>query len=150
MAEIRLTPAELEQVDAVAIELEPTIGEFFSDLRQDLSEEHWQLLMTYTRACVRRALEVGVHLHALVDAQGACAVAYPGRGRQSFVRAGLAAWKDSFAPIPEVWRLCAVFDRVPDGEHRIMGEVGVLEVMAANRMFSSLDDQYSEFFASGS
>ena len=100
------------------------------------------------RSCIRRALEIGTLLHAVVDQQENTGFAYPGTGREPFVRAGLAAWKDSFAPVVDVWRLCPIFERIPGGEQRVMADVAALEVMAANRMFTSLDEQYSEFFAS--
>lgn len=150
MAEIAVSPAERKRIDAVAAELDIAIDDFFSDLRSELAEGEWDLLVRYARSCVRRALEIGVLLHAVVDAQQASGVPYPGRGREPFVRAGLAAWKDSFAPVVDVWKLCSVFQKVEGGEQRILADVGALEVMASNRMFTSLDEQYSEFFASGS
>lgn len=148
MAEIVVTVLERERIESVAIELNVTIDEFFADARSDLQQGEWDLLTCYARSCIRRALEVGVLLHSVVDSQEACGFAYPGRGREPFVRAGLAAWKDSFAPVVDVWRLCTVFDRIEGGEKRVLADVAVLEVMAANRMFTSLDEQYSEFFAS--
>ena len=150
MAEIAVTAAERKRIDAVAAELDDTIEEFFSDLHPSLTTEEWDLLICYARSCVRRALEVGSLLHAVVDAQQSAGVPYPGRGREPFVRAGLAAWKDSFAPVVDVWRLCPIFERIEGGEQRLLADVGALEVMASNRMFTSLDQQYSEFFASGS
>lgn len=149
MAEVVLSCRERERIEAVAVELEGAIDDFFGDLRGDLPRGEWDLLACYARACIRRALEIGALLHAVVDAQQSCGVAYPGRGREPFVRAGLAAWKDSFAPVVDVWRLCPIFERVPGREQRVMADVAALEVMAANRMFTSLDDQYSAFFASG-
>ena len=150
MAQIAVSPAERKRIDAVASELDNTIEEFFSDLQAALADDEWDLLQRYARSCVRRALEVGALLHAVVDAQQASGVPYPGRGREPFVRAGLEAWKDSFAPVVDVWKLCPIFQKVEGGEQRILADVGALEVMASNRMFTSLDDQYSEFFASGS
>jgi hypothetical protein len=38
---------------------------------------------------------------------------------------------------------------VAGGEQRVLADVAALEQMAANRMFTSIDDQYSAFFASG-
>jgi hypothetical protein len=147
MAEIVVSALERERIESIALELNGAIDEFFSDMRPELKNEEWDLLTRYTRSCIRRALEVGVLLHAVVDVQEDCGFAYPGRGREPFVRAGLAAWKDSFAPLVDVWRLCPIFDRVPGGEKRVIADVAALEIMAANRMFSSLDEQYSEFFA---
>src|SRR5688500_9560414 len=150
MAEVVLSIRERRQIDAVARELESTVEDFFADVRGGLQSDEWDLLVAYARACIRRALEIGALLHAVVDAQQACGVAYPGRGREPFVRAGIAAWKDSFAPVVDVWRLCPVFEKVEGGEQRVMADVAALEVMASNRMFTSLDEQYSAFFASGS
>ena len=150
MADVLLTPGTRQRIDAVANEVERYIFEFFADLRGGIAPEDFDLVVEYARACILRALEIGALLHAVVDAQEAGGVAYPGRGREPFVKAGLAAWKDSFAPVVDVWRLCTVFEKVRGGEQRVMADVAALEVMAANRMFSSLDDQYSEFFASGS
>ena len=149
MAEVVLSRDERERIDTVAAELEDTIVDFFDDLRGGLAVDEWDLLTGYARSCIRRALEIGALLHAVVDAQQSCGVPYPGRGREPFVKAGLAAWKDSFAPVVDVWRLCPVFQRVEGGEQRVLADVAALEVMAANRMFTSLDDQYSSFFASG-
>ena len=150
MAEVILARRERQRIDAVARELEGDVDEFFADLRAEIPVDEWELLAAYARACVRRAFEIGALLHAVVDAQQECGVAYPGRGREPFVKAGLAAWKDSFAPVVDVWRLCPVFEKVTGGEKRILADVAALEVMAANRMFTSLDEQYSAFFASGS
>lgn len=148
MAEVVVSALERERIESIAIELNAAIEEFFSDIKPEVKKAEWDLLACYARSCIRRALEVGVLLHAVVDAQESCGFAYPGRGREPFVRAGLAAWKDTFAPVVDVWRLCPVFDRVPGGEKRVLADVAALEIMAANRMFTSLDEQYSEFLAS--
>jgi len=148
VADIILTPIEEARVDHVAGELDADIVEFFADARSELSREQWQTLVRYSRACVRRALEVGILLHGVVDAQSGRAQPYRGRGREAFVRQGLAAWRDSFAPIEEVWRLAPVLEVVPGGEPRVLADVATLEVMAANRMFRSLDDQCASFLAS--
>jgi hypothetical protein len=58
-----------------------------------------------------------------------------------FVRESLAAWRDAFAPVPQIWRLAPVLEIVPGGEERVLADVATLEVMAANRMFRSLDEQ---------
>lgn len=145
---IVFTPCELERIDAIAAELEYTAKDFFADARPALSEEQWLLLNDYTRACVRRALEIGSMLHAIVDASP-CAISYQGRGRAAFVKAGLETWRDCFAPVPEIWKLAALCDKIPGGEQRVMGDVAVLEVMAANRMFSTFEDEFATFFRAG-
>lgn len=141
MPEISLTAAERECVDSVARELDATIVEFFEDARPSLSSEEWDKLVAYARACVRRALEIGTMLHGVVDAQCPNAIPYPGRGREVFLREGLAAWRDAFAPMPRVWELAPVMERVEGGEKRFLADVATLEVMAANRAFGSLDRQ---------
>jgi hypothetical protein len=141
MPEISLTAAERECVDSVACELDATIVEFFEDARPSLSCEEWETLVTYARACVRRALEIGTMLHGVVDSQCPNAIPYPGRGREVFLREGLAAWRDAFAPMPQVWKLAPVMERVEGGEKRFLADVATLEVMAANRAFGSLDRQ---------
>ena len=141
MPEISLTPAERERIDAAAEEMEPLVVEFFEDARPELSSEEWETLLTYARACVRRALEIGTLLHGVVDAQCPNVIPYPGRGREVFLREGLAAWRDAFAPMPQVWKLAPVMERVPGGEKRFLADVATLEVMAANRAFGSLDRQ---------
>jgi hypothetical protein len=135
-----MAPGERSRIERIASELDATIDEFFEDARERLSLEDWGLLHSYGRACVRRALEIGSLLHGVVDAQRS-KVSYPGRGREVFVREALAAWRDCFAPIAEVWKLAAIFENVPGGERRVLAEVSTLEVMAANRMFDSLDEQ---------
>lgn len=139
MPQISLTAAERECVDSVAHELDATIVEFFEDARPSLSGEEWDTLVTYARACVRRALEIGTMLHAVVDSQCPNAIPYPGRGREVFLREGLAAWRDAFAPMPRVWELAPVTERIEGGEKRFLADVATLEVMAANRAFGSLD-----------
>ena len=136
-----MTRAERERIDAAAAEVDGAIGEFFEDARPALSCEEWETLLAYARACVRRALEIGTMLHGVVDSQCPNAIPYPGRGREVFLREGLAAWRDSFAPLPQVWRLAPVMERVPGGEKRFLADVATLEVMAANRAFGSLDLQ---------
>jgi hypothetical protein len=148
VADIILTPIEEARIENVADELDAVIEEFFADARSELSREQWEVLVGYSGACVRRALEVGTLLHCVVDAQFKRAKPYRGRGREAFVRQGLAAWRDSFAPIEEVWRLAPVLEAVPGGEARVLADVATLEVMAANRMFRSLDDQCASFLAS--
>jgi hypothetical protein len=141
MPELKLSPGERAQMGRVANELDITIREFFADARDLLTEEQWDLLVGYAGACITRALEVGGLLHAVVDAQCSRAVEYRGRGREVFVRESLAAWRDAFAPVPQIWRLAPVLEIVPGGEERVLADVATLEVMAANRMFRSLDEQ---------
>ena len=141
MPEISLTPAERERIDAAAAELEGIIVEFFEDARPEMSDAEWDTLLTYARACVGRALEIGTMLHGVVDSQCPNAIPYPGRGREVFLREGLAAWRDAFAPMSQVWKLAPVMERVPGGEKRFLADVATLEVMAANRAFGSLDRQ---------
>ena len=146
MAELALSATERTKVEAVASDLDLAIDEFLFDARERISCDQWELLLSYARACVRRVLEVGVLLHGVVDAQ-CTRIEYPGRGREVFVRDALAAWRDSFAPIPEVWKLAPILAAVPGGEQRVMAEIATLEVMAVNRMFDTLDAESSAFFA---
>ena len=101
--------------------------------------------MEYAGACVRRALEVGSLLHAVVKETDP-PTPYPGRGRSAFVKAALEHWRDCFAPIPDVWRLAGLCQKVPGGEQRVKAEITVLEVMAADRMFGAFDEEYAAFF----
>lgn len=141
MPEISVTAAERERIDAAAAEVDGSILEFFEDARPALSCEEWETLLTFARACVRRAVEIGTMLHGVVDSQCPNAIPYPGRGREVFLRDALAAWRDAFAPMAQAWRLVPVMDRVPGGEKRFLADVATLEVMAANRAFGSLDRQ---------
>ena len=141
MPDISLTSAERERIDGAAAEVDASILEFFDDARPSLSSEEWETLLTYVRACVRRAVEIGTMLHGVVDSQCPNAIPYPGRGREVFLREGLAAWRDAFAPMSQVWKLAPVMERVPGGEKRFLADVATLEVMAANRAFGSLDRQ---------
>ena len=141
MPEISLTPAERRRIDAAAAELDEIIDEFFEDARPSLSCEEWETLTSFARACVRRAVEIGTMLHGVVDSQCPNAIPYPGRGREVFLREGLAAWRDAFAPMPQVWKLAPVTEKVSGGEKRVLADVATLEVMAANRAFGSLDRQ---------
>lgn len=141
MTEVAFSAAERAQIEQIAGELEASLEEFFGDARGVLSREQWDVLAGYARACVKRALEVGALLHGVVDAQRGC-LPYKGRGREVFVRDGLAAWKDSFTPVQDVWQLASVFAVVPGGEQRVLADVATLEVMAANRMFAPLDEQW--------
>jgi hypothetical protein len=143
MPDIVLSPAERERIDAAAADVEDAIVEFFEDARPALSCTEWGVLVTYARACVRRALEIGTLLHGVVDSQCPNAIPYPGRGRDVFLREGLAAWRDAFAPIARMWELAPVVERVPGGEKRVLADVATLEVMAANRVFGSLDEKYA-------
>lgn len=140
MAEFIFTSTERKRIDTVAFEFVEIIDEFFGDVRYSLTDDEWCLLTDYASARVRRTLEVGPLLHALVD-RLPDALPYPGRGRETFVRAALAAWRDSFAPIREAWKLMSIFEKIEGGERRVLADVATLEVMAANRMFASLDDQ---------
>lgn len=145
MAHCSFTSDERRRIDEVAQELDDTIVDFFSDARSVLSHQEWGLFRCYAASCVRRALEVGAMLRAVAEA--GVGEPYPGRGRETFVRNALAAWRDSFAPVPDVWRLAPIFEKMPGGEGRALADVTALEVMATNRMFTSLDDQFQTFFA---
>lgn len=145
MGRFVFTQAERERHEELAAELEESIEDFFADARVVLTDPEWELLLCYVRACLNRALEVGAMLHAVAKTSGR-RTAYPGRGREAFVRAGLAAWKDSFAPIPHVWRVASLFDRIPGGEQRVLADVDALEVIAGGRMFVSLDEEFAAFF----
>lgn len=149
MTHVAFSAAERAQIEQIAAELETCFEEFFGDARRVLSREQWDALTGYARACVRRALEVGALLHGVVDAQRGC-IPYKGRGRDVFVREGLAAWKDSFTPVQDVWQLAPVFAVVPGGEQRVLADVATLEVMAANRMFAPLEEQWSALSDPGS
>ena len=149
MPEISLTPLERERIEAAASEVDDAIVEFFADARPNLEADEWDLLLEYARACIRRALEIGALLHGVVDSQCPNAIPYPGRGREVFLRESLAAWRDSFAPMSQVWKLAPVMDRVPGGEKRLLADVATLEVMAANRVFGSLDQQCAALLARG-
>jgi len=148
MADCRFSPSDIERIESISHELDGSIEEFFADARLTLSLDEWDLLKTYAGACIRRALDVGALLHAVVDQRRGTTFPYSGRGRETFVRAGLAAWKDAFAPIGDIWRLGPLFDKIEGGECRVLADVAALEVMAANRMFNPLDDQYAAFFSS--
>jgi hypothetical protein len=141
MVSLALSRSDEERLAAIAGELEYSINEFFGEFRDLLTDDQWALLRCYAGACIRRALDVGALLHAVVDAQQHRVIPYAGRGRETFVRDALLAWKDSFAPMRDVWRLGPVFERIPNGEKRILADVAVLEVMAANRAFATLDEQ---------
>ena len=145
MGRFVFTQAELERRAAIAAELEDSIEEFFVDARLVLTDAEWELLTHYVRACLDRALEIGAMLHAMASTSGKSA-AYPGRGRDAFVRAGLEAWKDCFAPIPHVWRVASLFGRIPGGERRVLADVDALEVIAGGRMLITLDEEYAAFF----
>ncbi|MDQ3952413.1 MAG: hypothetical protein M3279_05545 [Actinomycetota bacterium] len=149
MPEISLTQAERDAIDTAAAEVDGIIVEFFEDARPALSGAEWETLLTYARACVRRAVEIGTLLHGVVDSQCPNAIPYPGRGRDVFLREGLAAWRDSFAPMAQVWTLAPVMERVAGGEKRFLADVATLEVMAANRAFGSLDQQCQALLAKG-
>lgn len=149
MAKVVFTLAERTRIDQIATELEGCLEEFFADAHALLAREQWEVLSCYVRACVRRSLELGALLNGLVDAQPAC-IEYKGRGRDVFVRQGLAAWKDAFAPVRDVWQLSSIFAVLPGGEQRALADVATLEVMAANRMFAPLDEQLSALCDPGS
>lgn len=148
MARFELSAPEKRRIEAIARELESCIVDFFADARESLSDEEWELLVGYARGCVRRTLEVGLVLHAGAESIEGCHTAYPGRGRDSFVQAALELWRDCYSPVPEIWRLAPVMHSVTGGEQRVRNDISVLEVMASNRMFRSLDDEYSSFFES--
>lgn len=140
MAECVFTPHERDRIDAIAFDLSGLTREFFSDARGVLSEAEWALLDEYARSCIRRALEVAPLLHAVVDKQTG-AIPYAERGRHTFVRLALDAWRASFAPVPEPWRVAVVFEKVEGGEARVMADISALEVIAADRALASLDER---------
>jgi hypothetical protein len=147
MARCMFTSGERKRIDSIASELDETIDEFFADARRHLPAAEWDFLKGYARACISRALEVGTLLRAVAESRPTVTIPYPGRGCETFVRDALAAWRDSFAPVPDVWRLAPIFEKIDGGESRVLADVAALEVMAANRMFISLDEQYQAFFA---
>lgn len=148
MAEVVLTDDERNRIAGILQELGGTIDDFFVEARSALTCDEWTVLVEYATARLRRVLEIGTALHAVVDANEHWAPPYAGRGRESFVRAALAAWRDSFTAIQDPWRLAFLFDKVPGGERSLLADVATLETMAANRLFSSLDDQCERMLAS--
>ena len=147
MARCMFTSDERKRIDSIASELDQTFEEFFDDARGLLPAVEWDFLKNYARSCISRALEVGTMLRAVAESRPTVTIPYPGRGAETFVRDALAAWRDAFAPIPDVWRLAPIFEKIEGGESRVLADVAALEVMAANRMFISLDEQYQAFFA---
>lgn len=87
-------------------------------------------------------------LHAVVDQAASATEPYAGRGRSAFVRMALEQWRDCFSPLPEIWELATLCEKIPGGEQRLKAEIAVLEVMAANRMFGAFDEEYESFFRS--
>jgi hypothetical protein len=146
VAEIVTHEAERRLIAEILRELGDVADGFFADARAVLSDDEWALLIEYATASARRVLEVGTSLHAVAAAHEETAGRYPGRGRTTFVRAGLRAWRDSYAPIRDVWRIAPVAERVPGGERRVLAEVETLEEMAANRLFNSLDEESRRLF----
>lgn len=145
-----LNPSDVDRIEAAALELRSTIDDFFCDARCGMSLEQWEQLTNYASACVRRVLEVGSLLHSIADAREKSAIPYAGRGRRTFVRGALDAWKDSYAPVAEPWKLALLFEHIPGGEKRVFADIAALEVMAANRLSASLDDEYERLFATES
>lgn len=145
MCGIVLSCEDRQRIALIERELELTLETFMADERGALSEQQWALLKAYAAGCVRQVLEVGTTLHRLAGEHD-CGFAHTGRGAESFVRAGLAAWRESFAPIAEVWRVAELFDKIEGGERRLLAEVATLEAMAANRMFRSWDEAAAKLF----
>ncbi len=145
MCGIVLSCEDNERISLIESELELTLETFMADSRERLSDEQWALLKSYAAGCIRQVLEVGTTLHRLASQHDA-GFAHTGRGTESFVRAGLAAWRDSFAPIVEVWRVAELFDRIEGGERRLLADIATLEAMAANRMFRSWDEAAAKLF----
>lgn len=149
MADLRIAPDERRRIDDILDELAVVAADFFAEDEERLSEEEMTFLLGYATARMRAVLEVGTSLHALVAANEAGGVPYPGRGRDAFVAAALKAWKDCFAPSAEPWRLALLFDRLEGGERRVMADLTTLETMAANRLFTCLDEQCLRLLAAG-
>lgn len=147
MAEIVLSAGELDRIEAIVGELKVIVDEFLGDARAALSGDEWAVVEEYATARVRRVLELGVSLHAVADAHEATSSAYEGRGRPSFVRAAAAAWAEAYASIPSPWRLALIYELIPGGEERLLADVATLETMAANRFFTSLDEQCAALLA---
>ncbi|MFP5298664.1 MAG: hypothetical protein ACLGHL_06740, partial [Actinomycetota bacterium] len=141
MARVVLTADESRRIEEVLSEMRPLIAEFFTDARRGLSQRDWELLWSYTEACISSALQVGSCLHAIAEAHSSPSVGYPGRGRDTFVSDSLRAWRDSFAPIKDPWRLAIVAERMPGGEKRLIADVTTLEAMASDRLFARFDDE---------
>lgn len=150
MAEVVLSPEERTRIGEILQELGGAIDDFFAEARPALTCDEWSVIVEYATARMRRVLEIGTSLHAVVDAHEGCAPAYAGRGRESFVRSALEAWRDSFTTIKDPWRIALIVDKLPGGEACLLADVATLETMAANRLFSSLDDQWARMFASES
>lgn len=148
MAYFVVGPEDAQGLRCITDEMERETEEFFADARLVLTDGEWELLSSYARACVQRALEVGVMLRALTRSLPSADFPYPGRGQEAFVRAGLAAWKDCFAPLAQVWRVASLFHRIPGGEARVLADIDALEVIAAGRMFTPLEEEYAALFPS--
>lgn len=147
MAEVLLSADEQQQISAIVEELMGVVDDFFVDARPALSGDEWTVLTEYAGARMRRLLEVGKSLHAVVDAHGGGSPPYSGRGREAFVSQALGAWRDSFSPIKDPWRLALFFHKIPGGEQRLLADASTLETMAANRLYSSLDAECERLLA---
>lgn len=141
MARAVLTADESRRIGDVLSEMRPLIDEFFRDARTRLSPNEWQLLWSYTESCIRNTLEIGCCLHAIAEAYGCLWMGYPGRGRETFVADSLRAWRDSFAPIKDPWRVGIVAERMDGGEKRLIADVTTLEAMACDRLFARFEEE---------
>lgn len=147
MADVVLTADERRRIQEVLLEIEPVVDEFFGDARPLLSEDEWRLMRDYAHACVKGALQVGICLRAVAETHGCRAIEYPGRGSDTFVADCLRAWRDSFAPIRDPWRLALISEKLNGGEKRLMADVATLEAMAADRLYASFDEECARLLA---
>lgn len=147
VADCTFTSQERKRIDAISFDLSDVVEEYFADARETLSEEDWQLLADYAKARINRVLELVPLLHALVDRQRD-ALPYPGRGRATFVRSALTAWRDSFSPIEDTWRLAPVLLKIEGGEQRVMADVAALELVAVDRLMHPWEEQCAALLSS--
>ena len=147
MAKVVFSEAERRRIAELESALLPTVQEFFSDVQGDLSLDQWNLLLQYATSRIRRVLEIATSLHALCDTHERSAGIFRGRGRAAFVRAGLRAWADCYAPIQDPWRTAILFDQLKGGERRLLADLETLETIALSRLFDSIDTEYERLLA---
>lgn len=148
MARVKLSADESRQITRILDEMSPRVEEFFADACLALTGEEWELLDSYVKTRLRAALEVSTCLQAVADTVGCDSMSYPGRGKETFVAASLRAWRDSYSPIRDPWRIAVLAERIEGGEKRVMADVDALEAIAADRMFRSFEQQCRELLGS--
>lgn len=148
MAAITFSDQELARIDSILSELDPASHDLMRPYAEKLEVREWELLQDYVRARLRRTLMTGLMAGAVTAVAEAEGLAYPGTGSKAFGRRFKEAWVDSFAPIPDCWRLAPVLARLEDGRSCVLKEILALEAMAENRMFETLDDQLAQLLES--